>query len=476
LSTAVDEPCGTPPALPGMGLKGELTMHEAEELWGRTLAAVREQIVGPGARAWVEGSKPVRYSDGTMVVAAPSPFAKEWLESRYGGVLTDALSTTAGEVVTLKVTVGEPGREENGMEEPAPAPAPAAGKAAPPQLNARYSFENFVIGGSNRFAHAAALAVAEQPARSYNPLFIYGGAGLGKTHLLHAIGHHVHRLYPQATVRYVSSEQFMNEFIICVREEKMPSFRRRYREADVLLIDDIQFLAGGERTQEEFFHTFNALHNDGRQIVITSDRAPGEIATLEDRLRTRFEWGLMTDVQPADLETRVAILQKRAADEGLRVPNAVLEFIAQRAQNSIRELEGRLVRVVSYASLSDLPITLELAQDVLRAVLPLDSAGDIGPDVIIAECATYFSLTRDDLLSPSRSRPLVQARQVAMYLCRELTALSLPKIGDVFGGRDHTTVLHADSKVRGLMRERRQVYTQVQELTERIRKRVAVSL
>jgi len=451
---------------------------EAQELWGKTLASVRERIM-PGARAWVDSTKPVRLSDDTMVLAAPSPFAKEWLETRYAHAITEALRAAAGRQVQLKVTV-ERTQDDEDDELPSldaePEPVSSVVSTPPPALNPRYLFETFVTGPSNRFAHAAAQAVAEQPARSYNPLFIYGGAGLGKTHLLHAIGHEVHRLYPHATVRYVSSEQFMNEFILGVREEKMPTFRRRYREADVLLVDDIQFLSRGEQTQEEFFHTFNALHNDGRQIVISSDRAPAEIPTLEDRLRTRFEWGLITDVQPPDLETRVAILQKKAEAEGLRVSNDVLAFIATRVQNNIRELEGRLIRVVSYASLSNLPVSLELAQEVLRPLLPRDGVDEIPADLIIAECVAYFSITREELLGPGRSRPLVAARQVAMYLCRELTPLSLPKIGDAFGGRDHTTVMHADSKIRTLMGERRQVYSQVQELTERIRDKAGSSL
>ncbi|MGH2829112.1 MAG: chromosomal replication initiator protein DnaA, partial [Actinomycetota bacterium] len=346
----------------------------------------------------------------------------------------------------------------------------------PPALNPKYSFEAFVTGPSNRFAQAAALAVAEQPARSYNPLFIYAPPGLGKTHLLHAIGHHVHKLYPNALVRYVASEQFMNEFIQGVREERMPSFRRRYREADVLLVDDIQFMARGEQTQEEFFHTFNALHNDGRQIVISSDRPPAQISPLEDRLRTRFEWGLITDMQAPDLETRVAILQKKANAEGFVVPDDVLAFLATRVQNNIRELEGRLIRIVSYASLCGQPVTMELANEVLRPLLPPESANDIAVDAIIAECASFFSIAREHLIGPSRSRHLVHARQVAMYLCRELTPLSLPKIGEAFGGRDHTTVMHANTKIRTALGEKRLVYTQVQELTARIRRRGAAGL
>ncbi|MGZ4119278.1 MAG: chromosomal replication initiator protein DnaA [Actinomycetota bacterium] len=454
----------------------ENVADEAEELWGRTLATVRERIM-PGARAWIDSTRPIRLHDDTIELAAPSAFAKEWLETRYAHTITEALRATAGRDVRLKVTVDRvhTGAEPETIEEEA-APAAPQTPAPAPALNPRYLFETFVTGPSNRFAHAAAQAVAEQPARSYNPLFIYGGAGLGKTHLLHAIGHEVHRLYPHATIRYVSSEQFMNEFILGVREEKMPIFRRRYREADVLLVDDIQFLSRGEQTQEEFFHTFNALHNDGRQIVISSDRAPAEIPTLEDRLRTRFEWGLITDVQPPDLETRVAILQKKAGAEGLQITNDVLAFIATRVQNNIRELEGRLIRVVSYASLSNLPVTLELAQEVLRPLLPRDGSDEIPADMIIAECAAYFSIPREELLGPGRSRPLVAARQVAMYLCRELTPLSLPKIGDAFGGRDHTTVMHAEGKIKMLMGERRQVYSQVQELTERIRNKAVSSL
>ncbi len=458
-----------------------MSVH-AEELWGQTLATVRDRIVTPGARAFVEGAKPISYDDDILTVAAPSAFAKEWLEHRYASTLAEALRSTAGHEVRLKVTVQNaplfevPDEVVVEEEKSASTGAELRSRPAATALNPRYLFETFVTGPSNRFAHAAAQAVAEQPARSYNPLFIYGGAGLGKTHLLHAIGHEVRRLYPNAAVRYVSSEQFMNEFILGVREEKMPLFRRRYREADVLLVDDIQFMARGEQTQEEFFHTFNALHNDGRQIVITSDRAPAEIPTLEERLRTRFEWGIITDVQPPDLETRVAILQKKAAAEGFNVPNDVLAYIATRVQNNIRELEGRLIRVVAGANLSSQPVTMELAQEVLKPLLPRDGAEDIPASVIISECASYFQIPRDELISASRSRPLVQARQVAMYLCREMTPLSLPKIGDAFGGRDHTTVMHGVSKITDLLGERRQVYAQVQELTARIRSKVAASL
>ena len=451
----------------------------AEALWQNALHRIGADVFSPGAKPWIEGTRALRIAGDTMVLAVPSAFAKKWLEDHYAGALAEALGQSAGRPLDLHVTV-DPDRLVSlspdagpGAMTQAPSAQPARPAIASSPLNPKYTFDSFVIGPSNRFPHAAALAVAEQPARSYNPLFIYGGAGLGKTHLLHAIGHLVRRLYPTAVTRYVSSEQFMNEFIMGVREEKMPAFRTRYREADVLLVDDIQFLARGEQTQEEFFHTFNALHGDGRKIAITSDRAPNQIASLEDRLRSRFEWGLITDVQPPDLETRVAILQKKAAAEGFEVPDDVLEYIAQRVQNNIRELEGRLTRVVACASLSSVPVTLELAQDVLRPLLPTDAASDIPSDLIIGETASYYTLTPEELLGPSRSRPLVTARQVAMYLCRELTPLSLPKIGDAFGGRDHTTVMHADSKIRKLMGERAAVYSQIQELTARIRLRVS---
>jgi chromosomal replication initiator protein len=445
--------------------------EELDQMWDRALATLVRRLPSP-AKPWVEASRPVRLDNDVVVLAAPSAFAKERLETRFAGLLAEALENAVGHPIALQVTVDDrPPPAPDIAEDAQDATPPRPARAEQSPLNPKYTFESFVIGPSNRFAHAAAQAVAEQPARSYNPLFIYGGAGLGKTHLLHAIGHCVRSLYGGAVVRYVSSEQFMNEFILGVREEKMPAFRRRYRETDVLLVDDIQFLARGEQTQEEFFHTFNALHNDGRQIVISSDRPPKAIASLEDRLRTRFEWGLITDVQPPDLETRVAILQKKAEAEGLQVAQDVLEFISTRVQNNIRELEGRLIRVVSYASLSGLPLTLELAREVLSPLIAPEGSNEIRPEMIVAECATYFGISRAELIGPSRSRPLVQGRQVAMYLCRELTPLSLPKIGEIFGGRDHTTVLHADSKIRKLMGERRQVYAQVQELTARLRQK-----
>ncbi|SDO04351.1 chromosomal replication initiator protein DnaA [Geodermatophilus sp. DSM 45219] len=343
--------------------------------------------------------------------------------------------------------------------------------AQDPGLNPKYVFDSFVIGNSNRFAHAAAVAVAEAPARAYNPLFIYGDSGLGKTHLLHAIGHYAARMFPNVRVRYVSTEEFTNEFINLVHSGRAEDFRRRYRDIDFLLIDDIQFLERAERTQEEFFHTFNTLHNASKQIVITSDRAPKKLTTLEDRLRTRFEWGLITDVQAPDLETRIAILRKKAYGERLQVPDPVLEFIASKVQTNIRELEGALIRVTAFASLNKQQVDLPLAELVLKDLISDEQGPQITAAIIMAATAEYFSVTMEELQGANRSRTLVNARQIAMYLCRELTELSLPRIGASFGGKDHTTVMHAVKKITNLMSERRATYTQVTELTARIKSR-----
>jgi chromosomal replication initiator protein len=337
------------------------------------------------------------------------------------------------------------------------------------RLNPKYIFDTFVIGSSNRFAHAAAVAVAEAPGRAFNPLMLYGESGLGKTHLLHAIGHYVHSLYGNARVRYVSSEEFTNDFINSIRDGKGESFRRRYRDVDVLLVDDIQFLENKEGTQEEFFHTFNTLHNANKQIVLSSDRPPKRLETLEDRLRNRFEWGLMADIEPPDLETRIAILRKKAVQERLTAPAEVLEFIAGKIQTNIRELEGALIRVTAFASLNKQPVDVNLAVIVLKDLIPAGGEPDITASAIMGATATYFGLSMDDLCGGNRSRTLVNARQIAMYLCRELTDLSLPKIGQQFGNRDHTTVMHADRKIRVQMAERRATYNQVTELTNRIK-------
>jgi chromosomal replication initiator protein len=606
--------------------------HDLASVWGRTLAALSDGELPPSYRAWLPMVRPLALVEGTALLAAPNEFAKDALETRLRGLITQALSHELGREIRVAVTVqpepppsepnhrpeppygaqpqqnvihsrpyppadnryddyddrpypgrshpwprdnghdgsgydsrrppaygsqqtgysgggGGPGRGEDtpwapssqshlsdrtlgaapghggppryegryedrygdaddervrrrGPEEPrgrdpedtyapttpygddddpepaAPPPwqqrrqaAPAEQKPGPEhaRLNPKYTFETFVIGSSNRFAHAAAVAVAEQPAKAYNPLFIYGDSGLGKTHLLHAIGHYAQSLFNGARVRYVSSEEFTNDFINAIRDGKADGFRRRYRDVDILLVDDIQFLEGKEQTQEEFFHTFNTLHNASKQIVISSDRPPKELVTLEDRLRNRFEWGLTTDVQPPELETRIAILQKKARQEGLAAPPDVLEFIASQIATNIRELEGALIRVTAFASLNRQSVDMKLAEIVLKDLIPNDTGPEITAPMIMAQTVEYFGTTIEDLCGPSRSRMLVTARQIAMYLCRELTDMSLPKIGQAFGGRDHTTVMHAERKIRSLMAERRAIYNQVTELTGRIK-------
>jgi len=565
---------------------------DLDTLWRHSLDEVMQTVQSPAQRQWLAATHPVGFSDDTVILASPHAFAREWLDTRCGDRIRNALSASAGRNLSVVITVQT--RPESFDEGPASAQPPAASAAngadhrhgdlnpgagegqaptaftsadlngsttapadtasdypadpyglldapeaqhslndalvsnehseaktpephptdthrssahrftgdlhgqplqapgrpdgptvtiserrsAPEevhdtgtQLNPKYSFDDFVIGSSNRFAHAAATAVAEAPAKSYNPLFIYGGAGLGKTHLLHAIGHYVRSLYPRLQVRYVTTEQFTNDFINAIRHDRITIFQRTFRQTDVLLIDDIQFLERAERTQEEFFHTFNALHNAEKQIVISSDRPPKQIAQLEDRLRSRFEWGLMTDVQPPDLETRIAILRKKCESDRLGVDQDVLGLIASKVQSNIRELEGALIRVSAFSSLQRAPADLHMAEIVLKDLFPDDREQDVSVQLIMDEVAEYFSLTIDDLCSPSRSRQLVTARQIAMYLSRELTDLSLPRIGKAFGGRDHTTVMHAKQKIATLMQERRAIYDQIQELTNRVKTR-----
>jgi len=466
----------------------DASLIDLEDLWNRSLTDLQGHLTGAAQRAWLDDTRPVGFSDDTVFLAAPHSFAREQLDSRYGVELREALTRAAGRPLSVVVTV-RPDAEAATARETAAARAaeataaeqlPNRSDAAPerfprdtsdrsPDLNDKYTFERFVIGASNRFAHAAAFAVAEAPAKAYNPLFIYGGAGLGKTHLLQAIGHYTMSLYPGMQVRYVTSEQFTNEFIDAISNGRQVPFQKRYRDVDVLLIDDIQFLESKERTQEEFFHTFNALHNAEKQIVISSDRPPKQIGQLEERLRTRFEWGLITDIQPPDLETRLAILRKKAAQDGLRAPDDVLELIASRISSNIREIEGALIRVTAFASLQRTDVTLQLAQVVLKDLFPGNESSEIGVSLIMSETANYFGLTIEDLCSTSRTRQLVTARQIAMYLTRELTDLSLPKIGAAFGGRDHTTVIHANNKISALMQERPAIYQQLQELTSRIK-------
>ena len=459
---------------------------ELTDLWDRVIEHV--SLGEPQHRAFLTMTKPLGLiqSDGgitNLLVAAPNVFAKDVLESRLRIVVNEVLTRELGDKTNIAVMVDESLELADHpapiiVIEPTPT-RPGTGREGsdlgarksdePSQLNPRYIFETFVIGASNRFAHAAAVAVAEAPAKAYNPLFIYGESGLGKTHLLHAIGAYAKELYGSVRVRYVSSEEFTNDFINSIRDDKASAFQRRYRDLDVLLVDDIQFLENKERTQEEFFHTFNTLYNANKQIVISSDRPPKQLTTLEDRLRSRFEWGLITDIQPPELETRIAILRKKAAQDKLNAPDDVLEYIASKISSNIRELEGALIRVTAFASLNRQGVDLALAEIVLKDLIPTGAGPEITSATIMAQTAAYFSLTLDDLCGTSRSRVLVNARQIAMYLCRELTELSLPKIGQTFGGRDHTTVMHADRKIRHLMAERRSIYNQVTELTNRIK-------
>jgi len=460
-----------------------LEVEDLTPLWGSVIDEVA--VESPQHRAFLSLTKPLgliqNEGGANLLLSAPNAFAKDVLETRLRAVLNEALSLKLNQKISIAVTVDEstpvadfePEILETIVD---PATKHGTGRHSttgtslePTQLNPRYIFETFVIGASNRFAHAAAVAVAEAPAKAYNPLFIYGESGLGKTHLLHAIGAYAKELYGSVRVRYVSSEEFTNDFINSIRDDKASVFQRRYRDLDVLLVDDIQFLENKERTQEEFFHTFNTLYNANKQFVISSDRPPKQLTTLEDRLRSRFEWGLITDIQPPELETRIAILRKKAAQDKLNAPDDVLEYIASKISSNIRELEGALIRVTAFASLNRQGVDLGLAEIVLKDLIPDVGGPEITSSTIMAQTATYFSLTIDDLCGTSRSRVLVNARQIAMYLCRELTDLSLPKIGQTFGGRDHTTVMHADRKIRQLMAERRSIYNQVTELTNRIK-------
>jgi chromosomal replication initiator protein len=464
----------------------------AERIWEQAETRLRAELAEATWHTWFQGVRPLRFQHDVLVLGVPSGLAAERIRSSYHPMLDDALRAATGRELAVELLVDTDAREEEAAVElplmpvPSPSgetilePAEALTSTAPPvsestwasgTLNPRYTFDQFVIGASNRFAHAAALSVAEAPAQAYNPLFIYGPAGLGKTHLLHAIGHHVRSLYPKKRVRYVSTESFMNDFVEAIRDRtRMPVFKRRYRDLDVLLIDDIQFLERTQELQEEFFHTFNQIHNEGGQIVISSDRSPKSIATLEDRLRSRFEWGLLTDVQPPEFETRLAILRKKAEAEHLGgIPDEVLGFIASNIRDNIRELEGALIRVAAYSSLNRAPLSEEVAKTVLADLLPATKARAITPDLILDETAKMFGFTVDEICGKSRRRPLVTARQIGMYVMRELTDFSYPRIAEAFGGRDHTTVMYAVDKIKLQMTEKHVTFEQVSDLIAHIR-------
>lgn len=480
-------------------------------IWNAVVAELNGETgtgsLTPQQRAWLKLVRPLVITEGFALLSVPTPFVQNEIERHLREPIITALSKQLGQRVELGVRIDDPDSAE--ADEPHHDFREASASASPDaededededeaarasaeeswptyfsrqpngsgtddnvsiNLNRRYTFDTFVIGSSNRFAHAASLAIAEAPARAYNPLFIWGESGLGKTHLLHAAGNYAQRLFPGMRVKYVSTEEFTNDFINSLRDDRRASFKRTYRDIDVLLVDDIQFIEGKDGIQEEFFHTFNTLHNANKQIVISSDRPPKQLATLEDRLRTRFEWGLITDVQPPELETRIAILRKKAQMDRLDVPDDVLELIASRIERNIRELEGALIRVTAFASLNKTAIDKALAEVVLRDLMSDASTMQISAAAIMAATAEYFETSIEELRGPSKTRALAQSRQIAMYLCRELTDLSLPKIGQTFG-RDHTTVMYAEKKIRAEMAERHEIFDHVKELTTRIRQR-----
>jgi chromosomal replication initiator protein len=467
----------------------------AERIWEQAAQLLRAELAEATWHTWFQSVRPLRLQHDVLVLGVPNSLAAERLRSSYHPMIGDALRAATGRELAVELLVDTDARVEEttrlpstselqGTEPLAPGTitiSPGPGSSTPPTasestwtsgtLNPRYTFDQFVIGASNRFAHAAALSVAEAPAKAYNPLFIYGPAGLGKTHLLHALGHHVRSLYPKKRVRYVSTETFMNDFVEAIRERtRMPVFKRRYRDLDVLLIDDIQFLERTQELQEEFFHTFNQIHNEGGQIVISSDRSPKSIATLEDRLRSRFEWGLITDVQPPEFETRLAILRQKAEAEHLGgIPDEVLSFIASNIRDNIRAIEGALIRVAAYSSLNRAPLSEEVARTVLIDLLPSTQPRAITPDLILDETAKMFGFTVDEVCGKSRRRPLVTARQIGMYVMRELTDFSYPRIAEAFGGRDHTTVMYAVDKIKLQMTERHVTFEQVSDLIGRVR-------
>lgn len=452
-------------------------MENIEELWASTLLHIREKVAKASFDMWLRNTTLDRITDDYLVVCAPNEFALDWLENRYTDLISDTFYEITG--TKLKTRFIIPNEEDEAIEvedskisipkKPAILRDNTEYQPAKTMLNNKYTFDRFVIGSGNRFAHAASLAVAEAPAKAYNPLFIYGGVGLGKTHLMHAIGHYILEYSPNMKVLYLSSEKFTNEFINSIRDNKAESFRNKYRNVDVLLIDDIQFLAGKEQTQEEFFHTFNTLHEESKQIIISSDRPPREIPTLEDRLRSRFEWGLITDITPPDLETRIAILRKKAKAEGLDIANDVMLYIANQVDTNIRELEGALIRVVAYSSLINKDIDAALAAEALKDIIPNSRPRKITVSTVQELIAKKYDMKLEDFASKRRTRAITFPRQIAMYLSRELTDLSLPKIGEEFGGRDHTTVLHAHDKITKLIADDQLFSKEIDEFTEELK-------
>jgi len=441
------------------------------DLWQQVLSIIQTKLSKPSYDTWFKATKATFIDESLLEIIAPTTFAAEWLENKYTNLIKATLYDYLGRNINIKYSIGESKSAEQAVVFPPKQPAsPVNVEEAPSNmLNPKYTFDTFVIGTNNRFAHAASLAVAEAPAKAYNPLFLYGGVGLGKTHLMHAIGHYIMEHNPNMRVLYISSEKFTNEFINAIRDSQGESFRTKYRNIDVLLIDDIQFIAGKEQTQEEFFHTFNALHEERKQIIISSDRPPKEIPTLEERLRSRFEWGLITDIQPPDLETRIAILRKKAKAENLDIPNEAMNYIANQIDTNIRELEGALIRVVAYSSLINADITSHLAAEALKDIIPSSRPRMITINDIQAKVGEFYGLKLEDFKARKRTKAVAFPRQIAMYLSRELTDFSLPKIGEAFGGRDHTTVIHAHEKISKLVQEDQELYKIITNITEKIK-------
>lgn len=438
------------------------------ELWEKTLNIIKGELTEVSFNTWIKSAVPLSITEDTIKLGVPNDFTKEILDTRYKDLLINAIKLISTKrynidfsIISEETATVEKTKDENKKNVQVSDEMSAT-------LNPKYTFDSFVIGNSNRFAHAASLAVAESPAKAYNPLFIYGGVGLGKTHLMHAIGHYILKTNPKAKVVYVSSEKFTNELINSIKDDKNVEFRNKYRNVDVLLIDDIQFIAGKERTQEEFFHTFNALHEANKQIILSSDRPPKEIPTLEDRLRSRFEWGLIADIQAPDFETRIAILKKKADVEKLNIPNEVMVYIASQIKSNIRELEGALIRIVAYSSLTNKEVSVDLASEALKDIISNKQSKHITIDLIQDAVASYYNMKIDDFKSQRRTRNVAFPRQIAMYLCRKLTDMSLPKIGEEFGGRDHTTVIHAYEKISEALQNDESLQNTVNDLTKKI--------
>ena len=446
-------------------------MENINELWTATLEKIQEKISKPSFETWLKNTKAETIKESTLIIAAPNEFSRDWLEGQYTKLITDTLYEVTGAELSAKFIIPEANDQEDTKNPPAKPKSKTDKNYEAPKtmLNPKYTFDTFVIGAGNRFAHAASLAVAEAPANAYNPLFIYGGVGLGKTHLMHAVGQYVQENNPDANVLYLTSEKFTNEFINAIMDNKTINFRNKYRNIDVLLIDDIQFIAGKESTQEEFFHTFNALHEESKQIIISSDRPPKEIPTLEDRLRSRFEWGLITDITPPDLETRIAILNKKAKAEALDIPNEVMLYIANQIDTNIRELEGALIRVVAYSSLVNQDIDASLAADALKDIIPSNKPRVITIQAIQEIVGEKYNIKLEDFVAKKRTKSIAFPRQIAMYLSRQLTDNSLPKIGEEFGGRDHTTVIHAHDKIAKMVESDTLLEKDIEEIKEQLK-------